>query len=439
MRLIGGAASAIMRRFITLAPFGETLAKLEAKDSARHIPPPEPDLTPSEIVRRAEAMRTMLRARQNDCEAAGQIPQDTNAQFIKAGFYRILQPRCFGGYEFDLPTFLRVMIAVSRGCSDSGWVLALTAGHAFLMASFPEAGQREAFGEGGEFRAPSVAMPGGLARPSTGGYRVRGSWDYTSGCDQATHFIGACIVQDPDARSPDGGAFVLFDRDQYHIVDNWQVIGMQGTSSRRVVVEEMFVPAHRALVVYDRQGHYVHPRPGSLLHPNPLFRGRITSLLVSEVGAVAVGIGRGALDVYDETLRTKKASFPPFQDRALEAEFQRHFGEAQSLVDTAEAALLQMASDYTERARRDAEQGVPFSDEDDRRFLQIEQQCVRLCWEAVDLMFRTSGTSAANKTAPLGRYFRNLAVIRTHITLQHDHTAGNAGRLHFGLPPLSRL
>jgi 3-hydroxy-9,10-secoandrosta-1,3,5(10)-triene-9,17-dione monooxygenase len=332
-----------------------------------------------------------------------------------------------------------VMIAVSRGCSDSGWVLALTAGHAFLMASFPEAGQREAFGDTGEFRAPSVAMPGGLALPAAGGYRVRGAWDYTSGCDLATHFVGACIIQDPDARIPDGGAFVLFDRDQYRIVDNWQVIGMQGTSSRRVVVEEMFVPAHRALVVYDAKGNYIHPRPGSLLHANPLYRGRITSLLVSEVGAVAVGIGRGALDVYEEILRTKKASFPPFQDRAQEPEFLRHFGEAQSLVDTAEAALLQMAADYTVRARRDAEEGVPFTDEDDRRFLQIEQQCVRLCWEAVDLMFRTSGTSAAAKTAPLGRYFRNLAVIRTHITLQCNHTAGNSGRLHFGLSPLSRL
>jgi 3-hydroxy-9,10-secoandrosta-1,3,5(10)-triene-9,17-dione monooxygenase len=415
------------------------VATSEVERPSKEIPPPEPDLTPSEIIRRAEAMRSMLRERQNACEAAGQVSEDTNAQFIEAGFYRILQPRRFGGYEFDLPTFLKVMIAVSRGCSDSGWVLALTAGHAFLMASFPEAGQRAAFGDTGEFRAPSVAMPGGLAVPADGGYRVRGAWDYTSGCDLATHFIGSCIIQDSAARTPDGGAFVLFDRDQYRIVDNWQVIGMQGTSSRRVVIEEMFVPAHRALVVYDAQGRYIHPRPGSLLHANPLYRGRLTSLLVSEVGAVAVGIGRGALDVYEEVLRTKKASFPPFQDRAHEPEFQRHFGEAQSLVDTAEAALLHLASDYTELARRDAEEGVPFTDEDDRRFLQIEQQCVRLCWEAVDLMFRTSGTSAAAKTAPLGRYFRNLAVIRTHITLQNNHTAGNTGRLHFGLPPLSRL
>jgi 3-hydroxy-9,10-secoandrosta-1,3,5(10)-triene-9,17-dione monooxygenase len=408
------------------------VATIDAKRPVSAIPMPEPDLGPAEILNRAAAMRPMLRERQSSVEAQGCVSEDTNAQFIAAGFYRILQPRCFGGYEFDLPNFLRVMIEISRGCSDSGWVLALTAGHAFLMASFPEKGQREAFGDRGEFRAPSVAMPGGVAVAVPGGYRVSGAWDYTSGCELATHFIGACLVQSE-------AAFVLFDRSQYRIIDNWQVIGMQGTSSRRVVIDEMFVPVHRTLALSDPNGQYIHPRPGSLIHSNPFFRGRITSMLVSEVAAVAVGIGRGALDCYEEILRNKKTNFPPFQARAGEIEFERYFGEAQSLVDTAEAALLKMAADYMEYARRDAEDGIPFTEEDDRRLLQIEQQCVRLCWDAVDLMLRTSGTSAASKTAPLGRYFRNLAVIRTHITMQRDHTAANTGRLHFGLLPLSRL
>ena len=159
----------------------------------------------------------------------------------------------------------------------------------------------------------------------------------------------------------------------------------------------------------------------------------------SRNSAVCVGIGRGALDIYEDILNNKPANYAPFRKRSQELEFQRHYGEARSLVDTAEAALFQMASDYIECTRREAEEGVPFSEEQDRRFLQIEQQCVRLCWEAVDLMFRTSGTSAAAKTAPLGRYFRNLAVIRTHITTQRDHTAVNSARLHFGLPALSRL
>jgi 3-hydroxy-9,10-secoandrosta-1,3,5(10)-triene-9,17-dione monooxygenase len=409
------------------------VATIDAKHAVSTNAPPEPALTPPEILKRAVAMRPMLRDLQNSVEAAGCVSEDTNAKFIAAGFYRILQPRCFGGYEFDLPTFLRVMIEISRGCSDSGWVLALTAGHAFLMASFPEKGQREAFGNRGEFRAPSVAAP------VPGGYRVKGAWDYTSGCEIATHFIGACLVQRETQAAPGEAAFVLFDRFQYRIVDNWHVIGMQGTSSRRVVIDEMFVPAHRTLALSDSSGRYIHPRPGSLIHANPFFRGRITSMLVSEVAAVAVGIGRGALDCYEEILRNKKTNFPPFHARAEEIECERYFGEAQSLVDTAEAALLKMAADYTEYARRDAEDGIPFTEEDDRRFLQIEQQCLRLCWDAVDLMLRTSGTSAASKTAPLGRYFRNLAVIRTHITMQHDHTAANTGRLHFGLQPLSRL
>jgi 3-hydroxy-9,10-secoandrosta-1,3,5(10)-triene-9,17-dione monooxygenase len=415
------------------------MATSDTKRPISALAPPEPHLTPAELLRRAQAMRPLLRERQNAVESAGCVSEDTNARFIEAGFYRILQPRIFGGYEFDLPTFLRVMIEVSRGCSDSGWVLALTAGHAFLMSSFDEQAQREAFGRAGEFRGPSVAMPGGIATMVEGGYRVKGIWDYSSGCELATHFLGSCLVEGLPEAAPGYGVFVLFDRAQYRIVDNWHVIGMQGTSSRRVIVDEMFVPKHRALASVDERGQYIHPRPGSLMHANPFYRGRITSLLVSEVAAVAVGAARGALDIYEEILRNKKTNFPPFRPRAEEIEYQRHFGEAQSLVDTAEAALLNMAADYTEFARRDAEDGVPFTDEDDRRFVQLEQQCVRLCFEAADLMLRTSGTSSASKTAPLGRYFRNLAVIRTHITMQHDHTAANAARLRFGLAPLSRL
>ncbi len=69
----------------------------------------------------------------------------------------------------------------------------------------------------------------------------------------------------------------------------------------------------------------------------------------------------------------------------------------------------------------------------------MESTCVRLAWEAVDLMFRTAGTSsAAGEGMPLGRCFRNLAVIRTHIATQFEHTAENVGRMHFGLPPLSQ-
>jgi 3-hydroxy-9,10-secoandrosta-1,3,5(10)-triene-9,17-dione monooxygenase len=402
-------------------------------------PVPEPALTVDELLRRADALRPLLRERQTECEEAGELPTDTNQRFLDAGFYRILQPRLFGGYEFALPDFIRVMIAIARGCSESAWVLALTSGHTVLAAQLSESAQRDVFGPTGDFRAPGVGMPGGVGVPADGGYRVKGAWDYASGCDLATHFFGSTMVRDPATNASLGNTWILFDRDQFQIVDNWNVIGMQGTGSRRVVIDDAFVPADRALWFLDGAGRPVRDQPGHALHPNPMYHAWLAPLLISEVAAVSVGAARGALDIYEEILSSKKTNFPPFHARSHEAEFQQHFGEAQALIDTAEAALLKMTGDYMDHAHRHVETGALLDEEMERRLILIEQQVIRLAWDAVELMFRTSGTSAAAKTSPLGRALRNLAVIRTHVTLQLDHTATNAGRLHFGHPPLSRF
>ena len=407
--------------------------------SAARILAPEPALTVDELLRRADALRPLLRERQAACEEAGELSEDTNNLFLAAGFYRILQPRLFGGYEFALPDFIRVMIAVARGCSESAWVLALTSGHTVLAAQLSESAQREVFGATGDFRAPGVGMPGGVGVPADGGYRVKGVWDYASGCDLATYFFGSTMVHDPQTKAPLGNAWILFNRDQFKIVDNWDVIGMQGTGSRRVVIDDAFVTADRALWFLDGQGRPVRDQPGHNLHPNPMYHGWLAPLLISEVAAVSVGAARGALDVYEQILSNKKTNFPPFHLRSQEAEFQQHFGEAQALIDTAEAALLKLTADYMDLAREHVARAAPLDEERERRLILMEQRVIRLAWDAVELMFRTSGTSAAAKSSPLGRTLRNLAVIRTHVTLQLDHTAINAGRLHFGLPPISRF
>jgi 3-hydroxy-9,10-secoandrosta-1,3,5(10)-triene-9,17-dione monooxygenase len=84
------------------------------------IAAPEPALTPQEMLNRATALRPILRERQALCEELGRLPEETNEDFIKAGFYHIVQPRRFGGYEFSLTDFIRVMAEVSRGCPESG-------------------------------------------------------------------------------------------------------------------------------------------------------------------------------------------------------------------------------------------------------------------------------------------------------------------------------
>ena len=145
-----------------------------------------------ELVARAEAMRDTLRARQDECEELGRLPDSTAQDYVDAGFFRVLQPRRFGGYEFGLDTFLRITAELSRGCPSSGWVYGLMAGHNLVTALFDEQGQVELFGDG-DFRCPLSNLPAPAVKVD-GGYVVTGGWDYSSGCDVATHFIGGAVV-----------------------------------------------------------------------------------------------------------------------------------------------------------------------------------------------------------------------------------------------------
>src|SRR3954467_10274491 len=99
------------------------------------IPVPEPGLTQDEIVQRARDMIPVLRERQEECERIGRLPDETSRDFVEAGFYRILQPRRFGGHEVGLPTSPRAAIALARGCPASGWTYTPPAGHAHMLAA----------------------------------------------------------------------------------------------------------------------------------------------------------------------------------------------------------------------------------------------------------------------------------------------------------------
>lgn len=409
-------------------------AKTLARDSDTRVSPivaPEPGLTPGAMIRRAEAMRDTLRERQAAAEEAGNISRETNQAMVDAGFYRVIQPRYFGGYGFDMQTYVRLVTAISRGCPETGWVLSLVLGHVHQLASFPLDAQAEAYGDAGDFRAPEVAAPQGQGVPVPGGYRVSGSWDYASGCAHGTHVLLAFVVSDPDG-GPASMRMGLFDRDAYEIVRNWDVIGMQATGSDRVVLNDVFVPSYRAKP---------YPPVNTPLDPevygqDPLFYGPARPFIIMESASVIVGAAEGALDLYEESFHARKATGPTGAPRQELAEYQLNYGRCRALVDTARAALLQTAADYMELARTTCATGEPCAEDTARRLTLVVLQSIHLAHEAVDIIFRTAGSSASKKGSPLGRCWRNIGVLRGHLAHQSDSAAINYGRTHFGQQPV---
>ena len=393
------------------------------------IPTPEAHLTAQEMIQRATAMRQTLRERQAATEEAGRILDVTNDEFVKAGFYRVVQPRRFGGYEFDLLTYVKVMSEVARGCPSSGWVLALTSGHPIILADHPEEAQIEAYGRDGEYRCPSLGSPIPVER-APGGYVVSGFWDYASGCDVATHImVGGLVPQEDGAPKP---VLMLVDRKDYQITDNWDMAGMQGTGSRRVSVDKLFIPEHRVSPLAMWVG-----ASGKKVHANPMYNGRKAAFFMIEGGAVLAGTVRGMLDLYEELLRNKPMRFAPKTKLMEHQEFQHYFGMCQAALDGAEAALFKATQDYMDACTAQMERGVEFTEAEDRRIFLLVQQGARLAFEAADRIFTTAGTQVFQRKSMLGRYYRDLACQRTHFTQQIDRTAVNFARLHFGSPALS--
>ena len=177
-------------------------------------------------------------------------------------------------------------------------------------------------------------------------------------------------------------------------------------------------------------------RPGRSVHANPLYAaGGIFSVLFGECVAVAVGIARGALDLYEQTLAARPALTPPGGPMMFHPQYQRCLGEALGRVDVAQDALLASDRDHAEWSRRDIENREAFSAELEQRLILRKLQCARLCAEAVDLIVRTGGTSTMRRGTTMERLQRDMTTLMTHPTVQLEACAELYGQLHFGPPP----
>jgi 3-hydroxy-9,10-secoandrosta-1,3,5(10)-triene-9,17-dione monooxygenase len=398
------------------------------------IAPPEPDLTPTELVARAGALVPRLVERQAETEELRSYPRQTHEELVQAGLYRTLVPRRYGGYEFDLPTFWRVVVAIARGCPSTAWCFCLAAGHALQIGMlFEERAQAELFGDG-DFLCPAVAAPAGTAVRLDDGWELTGTHTYSSGAPYSTHFMGQTFVPGQSGEAPRLLLFVA-PRSEWTMLDDWgDALGMKGSGSQSVRLDGARIPAHFALEdTWLVDVDVSDGTPGSRLHGNPMYAGRTLSFFQGELTAIMVGAVKGALDEYENILRTRKTQRPPIVARYEDPDYQRWLGVAMGKAATAEAALLQVADQYMELCRRGVEDGIPFSREDDLRLNVVGREAMGIAWEAMQgTLLRTAGTPREGQR--MERIYRDMTMGWSHFTnVVADWSARELAREHLGL------
>src|SRR6185312_1115253 len=194
----------------------------------------------------------VFRQRAQEAEDARAVPAESVKALEEAGFFKLLQPRAYGGLEADPVTFFTAVRLIAGACGSTGWVASVVGVHPWQLALFPPQAQDDVWAADPATRMSSSYAPTGRATlvkregEVGGGYRLHGRWSFSSGCDHATWVLLGGIVLDEDQKPVDFRTFLLPARD-YAIDDVWDTVGLRGTGSNDIVVDHAFVPEYRSL------------------------------------------------------------------------------------------------------------------------------------------------------------------------------------------------
>jgi len=376
-------------------------------------------MTHGEAVLRARAMIPQIRERALRCEHERKVPQETIDEFVAAGLGRIMTPKRWGGYEISHDAACDVILEIAEGCGSTGWCCSWLLTHVWWFAAFPLEAQFDVYGDGPDVNlAASFADRQGIATPVPGGYRLSGRWGWASGIDHCTWTMLGATVKG-DAAEPYARLFVLPQID-YTVEDTWYNIGLRGTGSNDVIVDDVFVPEHRSVRVAEIRNCTA---PGRAVNPGPMYRLE-GSTRNHELIAPGLGAARGALK---EWLTWSRDRVSYRTGASFRADHSRQLGTAQVETDLDAVELI---------LRRNLDlirNGGPISPETITLIHYSGARSIEWLCRAVDTLLGLSGASGLFDTNPIQRAWRDVHAIAAHASANPVQSGEARGRVLLGL------
>ena len=201
---------------------------------------------------KVEEIAAAIEARAEECDATDAFVADSYKLLSEHGLFKALVPTEFGGGGATVGEICVAIRRLGRSCGSTALAFSM---HSHLVAvaawrwrhqKAPVEGLLRKVGEEGAILVSSGGsdwLPsGGTAVKVEGGYRITAVKPFSSG-SPAANILGTSAVYD----DPEAGPTVLhfpvpLDAEGVTIKDNWRVLGMRGTGSNDIVLEDVFVP-----------------------------------------------------------------------------------------------------------------------------------------------------------------------------------------------------
>ena len=384
-------------------------------------------MTPDVFLGRVRALLPALRERAPRAEELRRLPPETVADFQQQGLFRAMQPRRYGGFELDPEIFYQAVTEVGAACGSSGWIFGVVGVHNWHLALFPPEAQEDVWGQDSSTQLSTSLAPTGTVERVPRGFRLKGRWSFSSGCDFCQWAVLGGIVPGTEPGAPPDARTFLLPRRDYAIDDNWHVMGLCGTGSKDIVVEDAFVPEYRTHSYLDA---FRLKNPGMAVNDAPLYRLPFGLLFAYALTAAAIGAARGAFTSFREQQQGRVS----VRDggRVAEDPFTRlRLAESVAEIDAAHDRMLANFATMMRLARAGEE--IPLGLR--ARVRWDAGKAVQWSVGAVDRLMKAAGGRAIFLANPLQRAWRDVHAMQAHAGTNLERAAQVFGRSEFGLPP----
>jgi indole-3-acetate monooxygenase len=372
----------------------------------------------------AKRIGPALRQAGEEAERQRRVPAATLATLKQAGLHRMLLPKSLGGYETDPLTCATVIEEVAQFDTAAAWALQANSG-AWWGSRFPDAGVEEMFADPDALMAAAFHPPQ-RAVEVDGGYRITGRAPLASFIhDSAWCMLTAMIMDGAVPRMSDGAPEIValvFRTSEAEIIDTWHTLGMRGTDSNDVAVNDVFVPAsrsHRLLPHFTPGKHY----------QSALYRFPAAGETALIVAPVVLACARAAVDEFKQLAGSKMplGSMKLLRDRPV---VQSNLARAEGMLRSARAFFYDTVAELWERLTG----GMEATLEDKADLLLAGVHAADQAWRTVDLIHRLAGSSGIYTRSRLERLLRDALTLRHHGFVSESKYE-TVGQVHLGLPP----
>lgn len=362
-------------------------------------------LTGSQVLDRIDARKESLVAAAPECEQLGRLTDQTVADLRDTGVVKMLQSKQYGGYESHPAEFAEAVMRIAGYNSAAGWVAGVVGVHPWQASGFTAQLQEEIWGQDPDTWISSPYAPLGILEPRAGGYQIKGRIPFSSGGEACEWAITGALLKGEDGQLR--MRHIVLPRDDYRFdQDSWNVMGLRGTGSKDLIVDDAFVPAHRVYDPLDFDNGKNFDKVGNVAS---LYRIAFPTIFSFAINSASQGIAEGALAaVMDNAQKRVDAR----GTRTLEDPFQMTMlAECAADVRAGRAVLLADAHRIYDEAARDGQ----LSPQTRAEVRANGVRAIRRSADAIERVFNYAGGRALQMDHPVNRALRDAKTTLAHI------------------------